>query len=199
MRISSIERPEFYAKEILEMLQLPPRFYRQKALLEHLKFTLTYKDRSVEIMDGKCPPEMVEYIKSNIQPHDNLTISNIRADGASMGEMKINLDVKPVSPKPPLNKVNPADSGSDQVLRMFPPTPNPATDQFNCAFFLPASGEVACSIANMNGQIVWTQKGQYDAGSNQIHIRTSEIQGKGVFVLTMQSPFGSAREQLVIE
>jgi hypothetical protein len=197
--IMRVENPNYFAREILDMLQLQPRLYREKTLLKQLSFTLLYKDKVFEIQDGTCPPEMYPYIKNNIQPHDLLTIKNIKAAGVSIGNYEMLLDVKPNNPKPPLKNVNPSAVGSEQAFRLLPPTPNPATDNINLTFYLPNEEDVVLTIVNLKGQIVWTRKGAFEAGNNTVHLRAADLQGAGMYVVTLQTGGGQTQEQLVVQ
>lgn len=65
--------------EIIRMLQLPARLYREKARLSDFNFTLNFKDYSVLIKNGEAPADLIEKLERELQAGDVLRITGIQA------------------------------------------------------------------------------------------------------------------------
>lgn len=65
--------------EIIRMLQLPVRLYREKALLSDFNFTLDFKGYGVLIENGKVPADLIEKLERELQAGDVLKITGIQA------------------------------------------------------------------------------------------------------------------------
>lgn len=190
----------FTAKELMQILQLPARLYRGKTLLDNLVFTLQYKDKIVDIQNGQCPPDLLNFIQNNLQPRDELQLSNFKADGVDLSTVSITLEVKPDDPKPALRPTFlPVNGPVEKQVRINSPVPNPATDQTQVSFVLPKACKATLKIMDAQGKVAWSKTDQFPAGSNSLDIRVAELNGKGWFVITLESPFGIVQEELVVE
>jgi hypothetical protein len=184
--------------EILQMLTLPVRLFKEKELLHNVRFLLTCKDKSTEVKDGVCPPDMLEYLRLNLKPQDVVRITQLSADGADLHAVVIKLEVKSDNPKPPLRVPGKSADGTEQKPLLYAPAPNPASDRTQLKFFLPQTGPVNFQITNNIGQKVWSQSGQFDAGENTLDIDLGNISGKGLFIISMQTTTFEVQEQKLI-
>ena len=200
-RADYLENRMFTAGEIVQMLELPARFYREKEQMNDFAFTLQYKDRTVEIRDGVCPADLISYMRTRLKPQDTIKLSGFKAAGfdVDLPRVYINLEVKANNPKPPLRPTYaPATAIPANQVRIYPPVPNPAQDQAQLRFYLPKAGKADFLIIDAAGKVVWRLAGSYSAGDNSVLVRTSELGAKGWFTVSLETPFGTVQEQLVV-
>jgi hypothetical protein len=75
--------------------------------------------------------------------------------------------------------------------------PNPATQQTELGFILPAAAEATLRVMDLNGRVIRTISNTYSAGYHQVTLTKEELGGAGVYFYELTSGNQSARRKMV--
>lgn len=196
----SQEVRSFTKPEILQMLTLPARLYREKnVLLKNLSFQLQYRDKMALVHDGICPPDMIAYLEKNLKPYDRISLSDIRAEDAVLSTIVLYLEVKPIHPKQPLQTGAEAAAPKLSLVRLDPPAPNPANDRVRVEYEMPAAAKTTLRVVDAQGRTVWEKTQNSIAGANSLELSSHEWKSKGWFAIVLETPFGAAQEKILVQ
>ncbi|HLP93899.1 MAG TPA: T9SS type A sorting domain-containing protein [Saprospiraceae bacterium] len=76
--------------------------------------------------------------------------------------------------------------------------PNPSTASTTLFMESPEAGNGAIRVSNLTGQLLWTQRINYQSGQNQFQIPEEAIANAGLFLVTLETEGGSATRLLSV-
>ncbi|MCP4122820.1 MAG: HYR domain-containing protein [Bacteroidetes bacterium] len=91
------------------------------------------------------------------------------------------------------------DPLSSDQLRVFPSSPNPFSDFTYIRFSLPESDEVRLSVYTADGRLLWTERGDYIRGYNQIHLDANKIPAQGMLIFKLETSSENAVGKAVLK
>ncbi|MEI6412117.1 MAG: M56 family metallopeptidase [Bacteroidota bacterium] len=199
-RKTEIENHLLSVKDILEMIKLTPRLSKEQNLLKEASFYMQYRDRTVKVENGVCPADMVAFMEQHLVPQEIIYLSGFSAPGVDLGAVFVKLEVKADNPKPLLKTTSGKQiANAANQVRIETPVPNPMLDYTRIAFFVPSNCRATLYITNISGIVIWSQKSDYQAGTQTIDLLKSDLKGSaGAYTITLETPFGSAQEQFMV-
>ena len=94
-------------KDIINMLRLPARLYREKELLTDFNFTLDFKGYGVLVENGVVPEALIAKLERELQPGDVLKITGLQARTDAPREIVMNAGLfNRLRNSPPLQLIN---------------------------------------------------------------------------------------------
>jgi hypothetical protein len=79
------------------------------------------------------------------------------------------------------------DAKSDDVLAVFTPEPNPWISSCEIPFYTPRDGEIAFSVFDQAGRMIFSEKKLYGKGYQRLFRNENELQAYGVLYYTLQN------------
>lgn len=77
--------------------------------------------------------------------------------------------------------------------------PNPVSDRFTAAYYLPEAGEVSLTLSNARGQVVQTLQTQGQEGYQETEIELDRSMAPGMLFLHLEGPGGTAVQRIMVQ
>ncbi len=84
------------------------------------------------------------------------------------------------------------------TFEVYQNAPNPFKDQTTIGFNLPEDDEVAISVYDLSGKIIYTNQKSFGAGVHAVSIDKELLKGTGVFYYQISSSFGSQTKKMIL-
>ncbi|MCB9340773.1 MAG: T9SS type A sorting domain-containing protein [Lewinellaceae bacterium] len=92
---------------------------------------------------------------------------------------------------------SPPDRAS-QVFQCYPAQPNPFDKSTTVGLYLPDGSDVTCRISDTSGRMVWSSTSIFGEGYHELVINNTDLPGTGVYLLNIETIFGSSSQRLVL-
>ena len=175
-------------RELLEMLRLPRRLYREQELLGSFACEIVYKEQRYEIpAEGTPPALLLERLEKELAPGDKLSIEMIRAGNADLRSVKMLLEVRSNDPKPPLPPAA-VDAASALNISL---SPNPASTY--TYLLAETSGNGLVQVHDATGRLVLERN--VSIADPKTPLRLDFNLEKGLYALTLRMDRGASGTQ----
>jgi beta-lactamase regulating signal transducer with metallopeptidase domain len=175
-------------RELLEMMRLPRRLYREQELLGSFACEIVYKAQRYEIpVEGTPPALLLERLEKELQPGDKLSIEMIRAGNADLRSVQLLLEVRSEDPKPPLRPAS-ADAATDLNISL---SPNPASAY--TYLLAETSGNGLVQVHDATGRLVLERN--VSIADPKTPLRLDFNLEKGLYTLTLRMDKGTIGTQ----
>jgi hypothetical protein len=88
--------------------------------------------------------------------------------------------------------------GTAKEFALYQNVPNPFESKTIIRFDLPEAGAGTLTLFDQTGKVVKEVNGDYSAGTNQIELRRSDVNGSGMLYYRLESGDYSAAKKMVI-
>jgi hypothetical protein len=88
--------------------------------------------------------------------------------------------------------------GTAKEFALYQNVPNPFESKTIIRFDLPEAGAATLTLFDQTGKVVKEVNGDYSAGTNQIELRRSDVNGSGMLYYRLESGDYSAAKKMVI-
>jgi hypothetical protein len=76
--------------------------------------------------------------------------------------------------------------------------PNPFAEETVIRFALPEAQQAEISVFDLKGRLLWRKEGLFESGVNEILVRKSGLNGKGVLFYTLKTASFTATKKMLL-
>jgi hypothetical protein len=105
------------------------------------------------------------------------------------------LEVRNEDPKPPLRPLVQLDTPAIGIRI----SPNPASELATIHLSLPKAGEGLLTVTDLEGNLRFSIRTGFAAGDTPFKLPLHSLKGKGLFIVQIDMPYGSAATRMVVE
>ncbi len=85
----------------------------------------------------------------------------------------------------------------NNAFALYQNEPNPFTDKTTISFYLPEAGDATLKVFDVNGKMIYTNKGSFGKGINSFNLSKNDFASRGVMIYQVENGANTATKKMI--